>query len=357
MGATTIEWADYTFNPWRGCSKVSPGCEHCYAERESRINPAVLGEWGPEGKRAMAAESYWRLPEKWNRRAIAWPLHVALCEKQGIADPILEWQRRAGELPDTAFMRRPRVFVGSMMDVFEDRHELRGPRERLFATIARTPRLDWLLLTKRPAEARRVLFSTVFWNNVAVHSGYRQGSISIPTVLPNLWLGVSVENQATANDRIPLLLTIPAAVRFLSCEPLLGPVDLTAVQQTVAGCFGDCLLNAGIPYPTVNWVIAGGESGPEARPMHPDWVRSLRDQCLAADVPFFFKQWGAYAPISALTDKDVLLRKVNAESRGIPYGHRPNGKDDMFRVGKKAAGRLLDGREWNEFPQAKGVER
>jgi protein gp37 len=169
--------------------------------------------------------------------------------------------------------------------------------------------------------------------------------------LPNVWLGVSVENQATANERIPLLLRTPAAVRFLSMEPLLGPVVLPEVflkRLHFDGRDHNYPDGAGM----IDWIIVGGESGPKARPMHPDWVRSLRDQCAAAGVPFLFKQWGEWAPALAgmwfypLTD-------------GPQFSQRAEGKDcftfddgaGAVRIGKTAAGRLLDGREWNEFPE------
>lgn len=230
MGQQTgIEWCSHTFNPWRGCTKVSPGCTHCYAETLSKRNPKVLGEWGPDGTRVIASESMWKQPLKWDRAA-----------------------EQAGE--------RRRVFCASLADVFEDRKELNGPRERLFFLIEQTPHLDWLLLTKRPDFAH-------YW--MCEH-------YATPSNLPNIWMGVSVEDQERANERIPELLRIPAAVRFLSVEPLLAPVDLTA-----RACFA------------FDWVIIGGESGPGARPCHTEWIRSIRDQCRGAGVACFVKQLGS----------------------------------------------------------------
>lgn len=279
MGITKIEWTSavkpdgtvvpgYTFNAWEGCQKVSPGCANCYAERRDKQYHG--GEhWGPNGTRKMMSESYWKQPLKWNRDAQA-----------------------AGE--------RRRVFCSSLADVFEGRPGLVEPRSRLFKLIQKTPNLDWLLLTKRPEN----IISLTIW--------------SAPGCKPseNIWFGATVENQKEKR-RIDDLRKIPAAVRFLSCEPLLedlGNLDLTGIH----------------------WLIVGGESGPNARPMHPKWARSLRDQCQAAGVPFFFKQWGKWGPqpVGDWGKKDIQwLDDVN-----------------MWRVGKKAAGRLLDGKEWNELP-------
>lgn len=287
----------------------------------SSRNPAVLGEWGPSGKRAVAAESYWNKPLAWDRKAKA-----------------------AGE--------RHRVSCASLADVFEDREELVNPRIRLFDLIDRTPNLDWLLLTKRPEHAGTWL------------EGSRLQGL---WPRPNVWIGTSVENQATANERIPHLLQIPATVRFLSMEPLLGPVDLEswlygpAYGSTAGprGGPGGQTVTAG-PSP-IHWVIVGGESGPKARPMHPQWARSIRDQCVAAGVSFHFKQWGEWAPPDDDTPRGV--REIYLSQRGgvtpaaspydpgCPCCHAP-GDSQLVRVGKKAAGRSLDGREWSEFPAA-----
>lgn len=255
---TKIEWTHHTFNPWRGCTKVSAGCANCYAETLSKRNPATLGIWGDSGTRVVAAESYWKQPLKWNRDAAA-----------------------AGE--------RRRVFCASLADVFEDRPELTKPRRRLFDLINETPDLDWLLLTKRPENIEPM------FDDVKRHFNWDE-DMSVM----NIWLGTSVENQEQADKRIPELLKIPAAVRFLSCEPLLGPVDLLKAFPAM-GCsrFKDVdettgeVLADGAGLADIHWVIAGGESGPNARPMHPDWARSLRDQCKAANVPIFIKQMGS----------------------------------------------------------------
>ena len=249
-----IEWCHHTFNPWEGCEKVSAGCANCYAEQRDKQYHGGA-HWGPNGTRKMMSEAYWKQPHKWNREA-----------------------QKAGE--------RRRVFCASLADVFEDHPTIMaGWRARLGDLIFRTPRLDWLLLTKRPENVIRMLPD--FWIN-----------FSEPYTMPlNVWLGTSVENKKEF-WRIDELRKIPARIRFLSLEPLLedlGTVDLTGVS----------------------WVIVGGESGPGARPMEVAWARSLRDQCQAAGVAFHFKQWGG--------------------------------------VNKKATGRTLDSRTWDEFPKAEGA--
>lgn len=323
MGAESkIQWCNATFNHVRGCTKVSAGCAHCYADTQSKRNPLVLGVWGPNGTRVVAAESQWREPVKWNRLAAE------------------------GKLPDGSPNpdgHRPRVFCASLADVFEDwtgpmsasdgnvlarphldaesrwenwtttdaeslRTDPQGwkpvtmgdVRARLFRLIHETPNLDWLLVTKRPENVARHLaryaeridtyvaeaFSTVWGRRV--------------------WIGTSVENQAAADDRILHLLKTPAAVRFLSCEPLLGPLDLSrwlAYRTDEAGAVRYC--PSGPPIrslederpadwpPAIGWVIVGGESGAHARPCSIDAVRDLVKQCKAAGVPVFVKQLGA----------------------------------------------------------------
>jgi protein gp37 len=296
MKNSKIEWTHHTFNPWWGCSKVSAACTHCYAETFAKRTGHDV--WGPGKPRRFFGPNHWEQPIKWDEAAA-----------------------KAGE--------RQRVFCASMADVFEDylgpdRDTLIDTRRALFNLIKQTPNLDWLLLTKRP---ENVLQMTPAW---VLHF--------FPE---NIWVGTTVENQEQAKKRIPELLKIPANVRFLSCEPLLGEVNLT--EQTIFGSKN--LLDepiqtnvgrtkTGAIKKGVHWIICGGESGPGARPMHPQWARSLRDQCQAANVPFFFKQWGEWASICAgLND--------SADWEGMT----------LKRVGKARAGRLLDGKEWNEFPQ------
>lgn len=256
---TAISWCDHTFNPWWGCVKVSPACAHCYAETFSkRVGQKV---WGIDAPRRFFGPKHWAEPLKWNAAAV----------KAGV---------------------RRRVFCASMADVFEDRDDLMDERRRLFDLIDETRGLDWLLLTKRPENIARLM--PKFWNGCD---------------WPNVWLGTTAENQQYANERIPHLLKAQAVVRFVSVEPMLGPLDLERGGFTL---LRPVKSPSGTRWPGLNWIIAGGESGAHCRPSEPDWFRSLRDQCVDAGVAFHFKQWGG--------------------------------------VHAKANGRLLDGREWLEFP-------
>lgn len=312
-----IEWTHHTFNPWRGCTKVSEGCKFCYAEKMSGRNPSTLGVWGSRGLRVPAADSYWRQLAKWNREA-----------------------ERAGE--------RRRVFVASLADIAErdetmpewSRRIVAEARERLWNEIESCSSLDFLLLTKRPDHLGELLAAR--WPN------------SLP---PNIWAGTSVENQAAAGERVPHLLSIPAEVRFVSCEPLLGPVDLHAVEMGDGDTLGIGLFSHHHGN-GIDLVIAGGESGPKARPMHPAWARSLRDQCVAASVPFFFKQWGEWVPGEIVEQVSGTLPTATwlddewdygRESLAETEGHIDD-EPDLYRIGKRSAGRLLDGREWSEVP-------
>ncbi|MEZ5165687.1 MAG: phage Gp37/Gp68 family protein [Acidimicrobiales bacterium] len=230
MGVSTeIAWCDHTFNPWWGCTRVSPGCQNCYAEAFAKRTGHDV--WGKATGRRVFGDRHWNEPRRWNAKA----------ETEGI---------------------RRRVFCASMADVFEDHPDLEEPRERLFDLILQTPALDWLLLTKRP-------------ENIAA-------MLPDPDCPPaNVWLGTTVEDQDHAHARIPTLLDAgyAATCLFLSCEPLLGPVDLTP------------WFDSGI-----DWVIVGGESGPRHRPFDPEWAIDIRDQCEAFGVPFFFKQHGGRTP-------------------------------------------------------------
>lgn len=301
---SAIEWTDHTFNPWVGCVKVSDGCKNCYAEREMDHRLHVV-EWGPQGQRRRTGDANWALPRKWNER----------CRKLGI---------------------RERVFCASLADVFEGRADLDQHRSDLFRLIDETPYLDWLLLTKRPQHVE-VMIPQRWWDWPR-----------------HVWLGTSIENQEAADSRISFLSDSPATQTFLSIEPLLGPVNLY---------MGDW------DHRAADWVIVGGESGPNARPMHPSWVRSIRDQCVDAEVPFFFKQWGEWLPfehrpngieidiaMSAAVrrgDQTYFGCRLVAGSSGLRTGVT-DGVDpvSIYRVGKKLAGRLLDGRTRDEIPEA-----
>ena len=235
---SSIEWTHHTFNPWQGCVKVSPGCKHCYAEaRDKRLLRGPVRHWGADAPRLFASERYMRQPLTWNRKAA-----------------------RTGQ--------RTRVFCMSMGDLFE-RHAIpfyaalqAAYRERLYELIEQTPWLDWLLLSKRPKNMASMLPRP--W---------------LKQPRANVWLGTSAENQTTAADRLPVLLDTPARVHFVSFEPALGPIDLEAAAPD------HC-----IPL-QLDWLIAGSESGPSARPAQLDWFRSARDQCQRLGVNFFFKQW------------------------------------------------------------------
>jgi protein gp37 len=277
MKDSKIEWTNHTFNPWWGCTNVSPGCDNCYAESFAlRYGHDV---WGADYPRRFLSDAHWSQPIAWNREA----------EAGGI---------------------RYRVFCASMADVFENRPDLVTHRMRLLKLIEATPNLDWQLLTKRPHQIKKLL-----------PRGYE-----FPA---NVWLGTTVEDQIAANKRPKHILEFSTpAVLFLSCEPLLGPVDIRRHLERGPNGVG------------IDWVIAGGESGHGARPMNPEWAESLRDQCQEAGVPFLFKQWGNWALVNQTTTKRKVIEI-----------HRQNGSPvEMANVGKKAAGRLLNGKEWLEFP-------
>lgn len=363
---TKIEWCDHTFNPWVGCTKISPACDHCYAEGWAKRSGQVV--WSGERKRTSIAN--WRLPLKWNREA----------EASGT---------------------RPKVFCASLADVFDNEVDPVWFTD-LFELIEATPNLDWLLLTKRIGNVAKMVADGRWF----------------PTHWPNVWIGATICNQAEADRDIPKLLAVPAAKRFLSMEPLLGPVEIrrwiATAKVTCKKCStsfwlheaepcehrnqgswtlacpncGDCKCESGWTPPgerlqymeppgnwidrkvgrfdkvhptipiksAIDWVIVGGESGHNARPMHPDWAYSLRDQCNEAGVPFLFKQWGDWHPAMGDTSQDRLaICKHTGGSFHISAGEFPRMFDmldrcQMHRVGKKAAGRMLAGREWNGVP-------
>ncbi|WP_454056074.1 phage Gp37/Gp68 family protein [Cupriavidus sp. Marseille-Q8015] len=306
-----IEWTDHTFNPWEGCQKVGPGCDHCYAEtRNARFGGGQAINWGPGAPRRRTSPANWRKPLAWNSA------HDKFFAQHG---------------------RRQRVFCASLADVFDNAV---SPvwRADLFELIKRTPNLDWLLLTKRIGNAHEMMQASV--------ECLMDADRDLPW--PNVWIGATITSQAEADRDIPKLLEVPARVRFLSMEPLLGPVDL---ERPMPGPDIDQGGGARICQPWmiqsgIDWVIVGGESGHGARPVHPNWARSLRDQCAAAGVPFLFKQWGEWAPSENWPD-DVAI-----PSGTIHY--LDEGCDDrhaMWKVGKKAAGRLLDGVQHDGFPE------
>ena len=362
---TKIEWTDATWNPITGCSVHSPGCTNCYAMK-------LAGT---------------RMKHHWSRKGLT------VDTKAG---PVWTGEVRFNEewLTQPLRWKRPRmIFVCAHADLFHEK----VPDEwidRIFAVMALCPQHTFQVLTKR-ADRMRVYIQglrdgtrRLYLNeHEFVRAPYEGG------VPKNIWLGVSVEDQKRANERIPDLLATPAAVRWLSCEPLLGPLNLISIStmqfrgaellNTLTGqpygLFGDeCRYSvAGL-----NWIVAGGESGPGARPMHPDWARSLRDQCAAAGVPFLFKQWGEWLPIGRLydddgdTDETIAAENMLLSARGREFddgdwwtdpsdvqvvdsgmynwanenAQSPPNVIVIKRAGKQAAGRLLDGIEHNGFP-------
>lgn len=314
---TNIEWAHYTFNPWRGCTKVSEGCAHCYAEVLSRRNPATLGEWGPGQPRVLAADAMWRSPLRWNATQ-HW--RCQSCGTVTAKNSPTGWQCDCTSGGTVCEQIRPRVFCARMADVFDPEVPTEW-RQQLLMLIDATPNLDWLLLTKRPEQIEPLM--------QAAMNGNFERSKTFAMHMPNVWLGTSVENQDALRRRDRHLSAIAATVHFLSCEPLLGQVNIHYSQD-------------------IDWVIAGGESGGNARPMNPAWVRSLRDQCQDFNVPFLFKQWGEWAPVG---DPGLTSLEDTKKLRGYRFADGQL----MLRAGKKVAGRWLDGREWNGFPVGKGV--
>lgn len=343
MAKTNIEWTEETWNPVTGCTPVSAGCEHCYARR---MATRLAGRCGYPKDEPFAITLH---PDR-------------------LTQP-LRW-------------RKPRtVFVCSMGDLFHER----VPSEfidQVFAVMAACPQHTFQVLTKRPERMRDLLVHEDVLcdisraaSNMAQHElisedrydaideALRGDSSIWPP--PNVWLGVSVEDQQTADERIPLLLKCPAAVRFVSCEPLLGPVDLSLWlyrKHPPSGDLPSCHENLF----WLDWIIVGGETGPGARPMHPQWARSIRDQCAAAGVPFFHKHHGEYIciPRDEITAEqqaehercrchliDSTGRRINAQIAGMAANH-PD-VHYAIRVGRQRAGRLLDGKLHDAMPEAR----
>lgn len=367
---TNIEWCDHTFNPWEGCQHAGPGCDNCYAEaRNARFGGGTAPNWGPGAPRRRTSAATWALPRRWNAQAEAFA---------------------------TQHGRRQRVFCASLADVFDNAVDPRW-RADLFYLIQQTPNLDWLLLTKRIGNVRAML-------SELVHPHDPDLSLLDLMPLPNVWLGATIVNQAEADRDIPKLLAVPARVRFLSMEPLLGAVNLRRWLQPHCerhpgplAADGKCEVCEGrgiwdmpgaekLQEPEkapirrgIDWVIVGGESGPGARPMLPSWPLYLSNQCADAGVPFLFKQWGEWHTRAYLAGTgDPVFRQftsfqqwVNKASTWVLGGicldrhgrDLRNGGDMarardtdnfpvtiMHKVGKKAAGRVLDGRTWDGAP-------
>lgn len=366
-----ISWTDNTFNYWIGCTKVSVGCDNCYAEREQDLRYG-RARWGKGNARYLTSESNRKTPFKWEREAARSPWTCPRCTLPSVGHTEPGPCHACGT---ECVPNRPRVFTASLSDVF-DEEVPDAWRDSLFDIIRKTPHLDWLVLTKRLAKMLRYVRGLAY-----------RGAANVPG---NAWWGCSIEDQPTANLRVPELLKLRQwvgdAPLWLSVEPLIGPIDLNALEpnrlETFNALTGEGEVRDGSDTEStggahVDWVVVGGESGPAARPMHPDWPRLLRDQCVAAGVPFHFKQWGEWAPapdvgcecesedhecggenssLSKREDRSGNHRVIdmngldstgwNGPGQVTPFAH-------MVRVGKKAAGRLLDGVEWNEFRTAK----
>jgi len=357
MGANSkIEWCHHTFNPWIGCTKVSPGCAHCYAEKSTRarvLRSEGHETWGKGAVRSLTSASYWKQPLKWDRDAGGTIGVCPVCKYTFECDA--DEERRDNRIPckragcqGLLIQHRSRVFCASLADVFEDwsgplvnsdgaelfrcpcgswrryfgscpscgriphggRLSVEYGRRRLFSLIDDTPYLDWIIVTNRPENIRQM------WQPIAGRCEIRSAGGELENCQghyrANVWLLTSVEDQEQADKRIPELLKCRdlSPVLGLSMEPLLGPVDLMEIEETTPeGKRWWSAMETGTPEgATLDWVIVGGEPGANARPMHPDWARSLRDQCAEAGVPYFFKQWGEWLPtadlpVSAASDR------------------------------------------------------
>lgn len=343
-----IEWTEATWNPILGCDKVSAGCKNCYA-----IRTAHRLQHNPNPKVAKAFEGLTVIQGGQPN----WMGRVNFVEER-LAEP-LRW-------------REPRhIFVNSQSDLFHD-----GLTDEqiadVFGIMAAAHWHTFQVLTKRPqrmlklvgdvSEAGFACEVNERWLGLMRNLGDSRPGFRWDWPLPNIWLGVSCENHATADERIPPLLQTPAAVRWISAEPLLGPINLAPYLEFA----GDC------PKVELDWLVVGGESGPSARPMHPDWARSLRDQCQAAGVPFFFKQWGEWAETGysggTFTPEQAgqlvpytCVSSTNRKHVGeTDYHAMPKVWKEgaatwrvMTHVGKRAAGRLLDGKEHSEYPEVR----
>ena len=316
-GSSAIEWTEQTWNPIVGCSIVSPGCTNCYAMKMA----ARIEAMGNQPRYAGTTR-------KVNGKAV--------------------WTGKVSKAPNSTWCapierKKPTVyFVNSMSDLFHEDVPDDWILDAL-TVMAIAHQHTFQVLTKRAARMREFMSRPDLLEQIYLNwYGWSGGAREVTAwPLPNVWLGVSTERQQEADERIPLLLKTPAAVRFISAEPLLGPIDLHLWMLTC---------------PAIDWVIVGGESGPVCRPMHPGWARTLRDQCAAAGVPFFFKQWGTFHPrredLSRSDIAEVCIAINGAISRGDVLkggGVRPRWCA-MERLGKKAAGRELDGSLHNEMP-------
>lgn len=325
MSKTKIEWTDKTWNPVTGCTKISEGCKNCYAETMAN--------------RLQKMDS----PKYKNGFKVT-------CHPDTLGEP-LKWKKGV------------KIFVCSMADLFHEDVPFEFI-DKVFAVMALCPQHTFQILTKRPDRMREYMDLSTDNRAESIGAGLREltvgmrsGLIDLP--LPNVWLGVTAENQEQADKRIPILLQIPAVVRFVSIEPMVGAVDLTKYWDNVGGMPPARKIGETNTYvASLDWVILGGESGANARPMHPDWVRKVKGDCKEAGVPFFFKQWGEW---KAFYDRDrddpnwdnVPEESSNIKRLNLAGGQGFHGKRVIYfkRIGKKKAGSLLDGEEHKEFPE------
>lgn len=341
---TNIDWADSTFNPFIGCTKVSPACDHCYAERDTKRFGRV--QWGAGQPRVRTSAGNWKKPLQWDKKRF---MECGSCGWRGELEAELCGCPSCNSIGNLNDARR-RVFCASLADVFDNEVDPAWRRD-LFNLIVSTPALDWMILTKRIGNAARMIEETLPENMKALPQDH-----PLAWPWPNVWIGATICNQKEADRDIPKLLEVPAAVRFLSIEPMLGPVDLQPWLENGHPSDADIQHPThGMHYlrygtPQIDWVIVGGESGPEARPMHPDWARSLRDQCAAVGVPLLFKQWGEWAPEKDIADDGSPFADSFRRNAEI---HLFDGGERVYRVGKKRAGRLLDGTLHHAFPEPK----
>lgn len=309
MATTGIEYGQTAWNPITGCSKISEACQNCWAERMSK---RLAGRYGyPSDK----------------------PFSITL-HPDRLAEP-LRWKK-----PRT-------VLVSFMGDLFHD-DVPDSFLDQIFAVMAKAQQHTFLVLTKRPERANNYILRAMYDEDCCYGGWYEAiEKLGIPdaTPLENIWVGVTIENQSRADERIPFLLQIPSKVRFVSIEPMLGPVDIIKAMDFA-------MINGDVPVQGIaqwlHWVICGGESGPRSRPMHPDWARSIRDQCVNEKVPFWFKQWGEYISISQMPEETYRAWDVYHGTEC-----RWDEDDPIWKAGKKKNGNLLDGQVWEQRPEVK----
>lgn len=365
---TNISWTNSTFNPWWGCTHVHEGCRHCYAETWANRFGV---KWGPSGVRRLSSDSVWQQPLTWNRAA----------EKAGVrtkvfcasmADVFEAWNGRLVDKNGWTIHRGAPWHIDRTLVPIKDVHighsvaTMDDVRTMLYRErIDQTPWLDWQILTKRPENILKM-------TPTRVYDVQEADPIEQQKYRKNVWLGTSISDQESADKQIPELLNCRglAPILFLSIEPLLGPIDLHAVFDRWCNSFSGTMV-ATVPRikDYINWVIVGGESGDGARPMHPGWVRSIRDLCVDHGIPFFYKQWGEWVPRHTKAANSVPVLPMMDKGRHGIFDDKGVWREnegqfsrydnllgqDMFRVGKKHAGRELDGKTWSQFPTVKVV--